>query len=138
MADLAYQLGIYLHLARASERRMRPLVRDRLLVLAGVTAAEMNLPAVAAYCRQKVLSHNPGHMLRRWPTIEQALKDDRFTHLTRQLLRRYPAEKAERMLNNLGIIMGRERESYYSDLEYAAALLGMSTESLRQQYGDSS
>ncbi len=28
------------------------------------------------------------------------------------------------MLDSLGIELGRERESYYSDYEYAAALLG--------------
>ena len=35
-------------------------------------------------------------------------------------------EKAERMLSSLGIEMARERDTYYSDREYAAALLGVS------------
>ena len=58
------QLGIYLHLARASDQRRRPLVRDRLLILAGAIAAEIDLDAVAAYCRHQVLLHNPHHLLR--------------------------------------------------------------------------
>lgn len=136
MSGSIHQLGVYLHLARASQRRNRPHVRDRLLVLAGVIAARLDLCPVAAYCRYAVLQHNPAHMLRRWPTIGAALEDEDFVHLLRQLQRRYPQEKAERMLSTLGIDMARERDAYYSDSEYAAALLGVSPESLERMFGD--
>ena len=71
-------LGLYLHLARASEQRQRWLVRDKMLLLAGVTAAEMQLPTVAAYCREKVLQHNPGHLVGHYATLEEALIDHDF------------------------------------------------------------
>jgi hypothetical protein len=128
-------LGLYLHLARASEQRRRPLVRDKLLLLAGVIAARMELPHIAALCRQRILEHNPGHMVRRWPTLGDALEDDDFLHLLRQAQRRYPLEKAERMLVTLGIDMAREREAYYSDNEYAAALLGVTPAELEKMFG---
>ena len=57
MSSPAEQLGMYLHLARASQQRQRPLVRDRLLVLAGAIAVEMGLNGIAAYCRQQILDH---------------------------------------------------------------------------------
>jgi len=124
MNDAVDQLAVLLHLARASQLRRRPLVRDRLLVLSGTAALRAKLPEVAHYCRHQILRHNPNHLLGRWPSFQAALEDERFASLLRQLQRRYPLEKAERMLHNLGIERGRERETYFSDLEYAASLLG--------------
>ena len=55
MSNPGYLLSIYLHLAAASDRRRRPHVRDRLLLLAGAMAAQMGLLPIAACCRQRVL-----------------------------------------------------------------------------------
>ena len=129
-------LGLYLHLARASQQRRRPHVCDRLLVIAGVIAAQMELPKIAAYCRHRILEHNPRHLVRRWPTLSEALDDVDFLHLLKQLQRRYPQEKAERMLITLGVQMEREREAYYTDEEYAAALLGATPEKLERLFDE--
>ena len=131
MAELSYQLGVYLHLAQASLRRRRPLVRDRMLLLAGVTAANMRLESLAAYCRHAILQHNPQHLVKRWPSLPEALVDDEFLAFLRQVRRKYPPEKAERLLATLGVEMARERDAYFGDLEYAAAILGMETDQLR-------
>jgi hypothetical protein len=127
MADPGYLLGVYLHLAQASQRRRRPHVRDRLLLLAAERAATMGLDTIAAYCRQLVLEHNPHHLIRRWA-------DEQYQCLARQLRRRYPQERAERMLQSLDIELARERQAYYSDYEYAAALLGTTTEELDRHF----
>jgi hypothetical protein len=129
-------LGLYLHLARASEKRRRPLVRDKLLLLAGTIAARMELPHIDALCRERILEHNPAHMIRRWPSFAAALEDSDYLHLLKQAQRRYPLEKAERMLATLGIDMAQEREAYYSDNEYAAALLGVTPAELEERFGD--
>jgi hypothetical protein len=128
---------VYLHLARASELRRRPHVRDRLFVLAAVIAADAGLPRIAAYCRHRVLQHNPHHMIRRWPSLAEALQDADFIYFLRHLQRRFPPEKAERMLEKLDIEMGRERDAYYTDEEYAAALLGTTPDTLEALFGDS-
>jgi hypothetical protein len=132
MGDLSYQLGVYLHLAQASRRRRRPLVRDRMLLLAGVVAANMRLDPVAAYCRQTILQHNPQHLVGRWTSLTEALADEEFLAFLKQVRRKYPPEKAERMLASLGLEMARERDAYYSDLEYAAAILGVTPHELQQ------
>ncbi len=129
------QLGIFLHLAQACRRRQRPLMRDRMLVLAGVLAAEIGLPSVANYCRDHILQHNPRHLVRRWPNLAEALEDEDFRFFLKQVRRRYPTEKAERMLDSLGLVMARERDVYYSDVEYAAAILGMTPVELDRLYG---
>jgi len=132
MASLADQLATYLHLARASELRGRLHVRDRLLVLAAVSAVQLKLTRIADCCRQRVLAHNPTHLLRRWPTFAAGCDDPEFAHFLRHLWRRYPPERAERMLVTLGIERGQERAAYYSDEEFGAALLGVTLSDLDQ------
>jgi hypothetical protein len=123
-------LALYLHLATASERRRRPHVRDRLLVIAASIATRCRMPRIASLCRSKVLKHNPHHLIGRWESIEVALEDTDFLHLLRSLQRRYPLERAERLLETLGIERAAERNTYYSDEEYAASLLGVNLDEL--------
>lgn len=136
MSAASDRLGVYLHLARASQLRGRMHVRDRLLVLAAVVAAETRLARIAGCCRRRILDHNARHLIGRWPDLDTALRDEDFTHFLRHLQRRYPRERAERMLASLGIELGQERAAYYSDEEYAAALLGVTEEQLREMGGE--
>jgi hypothetical protein len=130
MASEDRLLGMYLHLARASQLRKQPMVRAKLLVLAGVQADAMGLDEIAALCRHKVLAQNGRHLVRRWPTISAALDAEGFQTYLKQLQRRYSNEKVEHMVQSLGIVMGRERAAYFSDTEYAAALLDTKVESI--------
>jgi hypothetical protein len=134
MPDAVDSMATYLHLARASGLRRRPQVRDRLLILAAVAATKAGLPRIAAYCREDVLRHNPRHLVRRWGTVADALRDQEFQHFLVHLEKRYSAEEVDRMMKTLAIDRARERETYYSDEEYAAALLGSSLEQLGQKY----
>ncbi|HUG71492.1 MAG TPA: hypothetical protein VMM76_27350 [Pirellulaceae bacterium] len=135
MSDQVDRLAIYLHLARASEMRRRMHVRDRFLVLAAVLAARSDMPRIAAYCRQRIMEHNPQHLIQRWDTVWQAAADPEFVHFLRHIERRYPQETAEGMLNSLGLEIGRERATYYDDEEYAASLLGVTQEELTDRFG---
>lgn len=138
MSDQIERMAIYLHLARASEMRRRMHVRDRFLVLAAVLAARSDLPRIAAYCRQRILEHNPQHLIQRWDSVWQAAGDPEFVHFLRHIERRYPHETAERMLATLGLELRRERETYYDDEEYAASLLGVTLDELTDQFGNMS
>ncbi len=102
-----------------------------MLLLAGVTAANMQIESLAAYCRHAILQHNPQHIVRRWPSLPEALVDEEFLAFLKQVRRKYPPEKAERLLDTLGVELARDRDAYYSDLEYAAAILGIEPEELR-------
>lgn len=130
MASADHLLGMYLHLARASRLRRQPLVRAKLLILAGVQAEEMGLDQISALCRHRVLAQNPRHLVRRWPTVGEALRTEAFQSHVKQLRRSYSPEKVEHMLASLGIEMGRERAAYFSDTEYAAALLDTRPEAI--------
>ena len=128
-------LGIYLHLARASGQSNQPHVRDRFLVICASMAHRLKLHTVAASCRAKVLDHNPNHGIGRCENMEEAMDSIDFLSLLKQIQRRYPLEKAETMLDNLGIELANERDAYFSDEEYAAALLGESLDSLNERFG---
>jgi hypothetical protein len=128
-------LASYLHLARAAGLRRQPLVRDRVLVLAAVIAAQIDLEPIAAGCREKIIEHNPGHMVVRWPTIGEALEQDDFQSLVSQLSTRYGPEHVERLVEQLGIERGCEQAAYASDGEFAAALLGMDWNDLQRRFG---
>lgn len=126
MAQTDHFLGLYLHLARAAEQRNRLWVRDKFLLLAGAVAAQAGLADVADECRRRVLAHNPQHLVGHHGSIEAGLDDERFQSFLNQLRRRYNQERCEHMLRSLGISLAREREAYYSDGEYATALLAPS------------
>lgn len=134
MPDTVDLLAKYLHLARASGLRRRPHVRDRLLLLAAAAATRSGLPRIAACCRQDVLQHNPRHLVQRWPDIAHALRDPEFQHFLAHLEKRYSPEAAEEMMQKLAIERACERATYYSDEEYAAALLGSSLEQLSERF----
>jgi hypothetical protein len=134
MSRTARHLFVYLALAQASGRRQRPFVRDRLLALAGAIAAEMEMQAIAAYCRHLVLAHNPGHQMRRWATLREATDDLDFLHLLASIERRYPIERAETLLERLGLRPQRDRLDYASDEEFAASLLDTTWPELQKWY----
>lgn len=132
-------LGSYLHLVRAAELRRQPLVRDRVLLMAGVLAAQIKgLAPFAEYCRWRILQHNPRHLLSRWPTLAAARREEDLQTLVNQLAKRYGPERVEQLVAQLGIEQRRERAIYASDGEYAASLLGADWEDLQRRFGDGS
>jgi hypothetical protein len=67
-------------------------------------------------------------MIRRWTDFKSALADTDFLHFLKQVQRRFPQEKAEVMLANLGIDRANERDLYFTDEEYVAAVIGLPLE----------
>ncbi|MBW8884156.1 MAG: hypothetical protein JF612_05130 [Planctomycetia bacterium] len=124
-------LASYLHLARAAKLRGQPLVRDRVLLLAGVIAAQIDLEPIAAACRQQILVNNPRHLVNRWPTIGAALGYEDFQSLVGQLSTRYGPERVEQLVHQLGVTDAEERADYASDGEYAAALMDLDWDDLQ-------
>lgn len=91
-------LDLYLHLARASEEQSKPLQRDKFLVLAGGAALASGYARVAEECRQRLLADNPNHILRNFGSMSDAFDSEDIQHYANQLLRTYPFEKAEYLL----------------------------------------
>jgi hypothetical protein len=122
MPSLDRALGMYLQLARAASLRGQNGIRDKLLVLAGVRAVEMDLVDVADRCRQRILDHNPQHLVRRWPSLGEALHDEEFLVYLKQQMRRYSPERAEHLLTQLGIEPYNPSEFSAGDDDFARLL----------------
>jgi len=124
VTDDHYTLATYLHLARASELRRRWMVRDKLLLLCCQRANALELTVLAEHCRARILAHNPGHLIGHFDTVSDAIGDERFESLLLQAERAYSGEKAEYMLQSLGIELGRAEATYATAEEYLSSILG--------------
>jgi hypothetical protein len=141
-------LASYLHLAQAAKRRSQRLVRDRVLLLAGVIAAQIDLLPIAAACREQILASNPRHLVGRWRTIGAALNHEDFQSLVAQLSTRYSPERVEALVQRLGFgkkidaeKIGAEKfdpAAFASEGEYAAALLGLDWHEILRRFGHGS
>ncbi|MBI3860608.1 MAG: hypothetical protein HY290_01790 [Planctomycetia bacterium] len=115
----------FVKLAGVSQSRQQLGPRDKFLVLAAVAACRAGYPAVAARCRELVLTHNPAHLVKRYETMESALRNDEFQVFLKQLSRFCSYEKAEHHLSQLDISTELPPLSAkLSPAEYALLLLG--------------
>ena len=97
MRDHEQAMLVYARLARMSQERGQIPGRDRLLVLAAAAACRAGWPQVAECCRRLVLEHNPRHVIGRGTTALDAMRDDEFQAVVRQLERTCPYEHAEHL-----------------------------------------
>lgn len=103
MRDHESAMLSYVRLAEVSHRKMQPLGRDKLLVLAAAAACRAGWPEVAERCRALVLVHNPAHLIGNFATVADALRSDDFTPLLKQHERLCGYERAEFLVNELGV-----------------------------------
>jgi hypothetical protein len=92
-------LELYLHLAKASEEQQRFGQREKFLVLAANVAAASGDSAAAEACRSAVVRNNPEHVLCKYESMNEALRSEDVVEYTHSLLRMYPFEKAEYLLD---------------------------------------
>ena len=129
------ELILYLRLAQAFKNKLQLSDRDRALILAATAATFLQLPEVAEFCRQLVLQRNPGHMMRKWESFAAALGDGDFGFFLKQVLRKMPVERAEVKLIELNYQCDVRAEDYETDMDYAAAVMGVDSQWLRENYG---
>jgi hypothetical protein len=101
MRDHEQAMLAYARLARMSQERGQLPGRDRLLVLAAAAACRAGWPQVAECCRRLVLEHNPRHVIGRGATALDAMRDEGFQALIKQLERTCPYEHAEHLLRGI-------------------------------------
>lgn len=103
MPDHEQAMLAYLKLAAVSHEKRQFPGRDRFLLLAGTEACRSGLLDVAETCRELVLQSNSRHMVRRYDTLMDALRDAEFQPFVKQLERFCPVERAEHLLSELGL-----------------------------------
>lgn len=93
---------MFTRLAVASARRGQRQGRDRFLILSGIAAARYGCSDVAACCHQLVTNESPRHLLSRYASFADALRDPDFAPFAKQLQRFCSVERAEHLLAQLG------------------------------------
>ncbi len=134
MPDVLREIVLYLRLAQAFGKRLQMLDRDRALLLAGSFASLRELSPISAFCRHLILQNNHGHMIRKWESFEQAIESADYQALLKQVLRRFPVEKAETTLATLNYECDVRRSDYDSELEFVAAVAGVGVDWLNENF----
>lgn len=96
-------MRMYAELALIAAQRRQMFGRDRFLLLAGVAATRAGWADVASRCRELIVSHAPQHLIGRYASFADALRDEDFAPFLRRMARFCPPERAEHLLRGLGI-----------------------------------
>lgn len=88
-------------LAEESRYRKQPFGELRFLMLTGQAACNAGWADVSRRCRERVLEINPHHMLAKYDSLEDALRDEDFQVLLSRLDRFCTFEMAETLLEKL-------------------------------------
>lgn len=124
MIDHERALLTYLKLADVAWRKGQRLGRDKLLVLAGAAALRAGWPDVAEGCRAAVVASSPRHLLGKYDTFANAMRDADFQPFLRRTERFCPFEQAEALLAGLGLDADETSEADTSVGARANRLLG--------------
>ena len=127
MRDHERAMLAYLELAAISHEKHQPLGRDRFLILAGAEACRAGWPEVADRCGSIVRAANPVHLVGRFSTFADAMRDAGFTPLVAQLERTCPLETAEALLAGQGVSLDALRGAEETAGDAAERSLGRMT-----------
>lgn len=100
MLSAADRVRIYLQLADHYEQRSEAQSRDRCLVLAADAALAAGNPNEAESIRQRLLQLNPHHLLKPFPSMQEALRSRDVVDYVNALRKRHPAEGASGLLGS--------------------------------------
>jgi len=109
--------------------------RDRALVIAGTCAALMQMKSIEAFCRAMILQNNRGHMIGKWPSFSEAIEDGDYQTLLRQVRKKMSEERAHEMLEEMEYECQVRKEQCRTNEEFAAAVLGVDVEWIRENFG---
>jgi hypothetical protein len=106
MPDYQAMMLAYAKLAAISHAKQQRLPRDKFLLLTGIAACRAGWPEVAARCREMVVEGNAAHLINRFATFADALRDADFQQFLKGLDKFCPYERAEHLLKGLHIEPG--------------------------------
>jgi hypothetical protein len=126
----------YLKLAQAYRSRSMLPDRDRALIVAAVLACHLQMYPLAELCRRMILQNNPGHMLRKFHCVADAIRDADFDTFFKQVRRKIPRENITGLLEQMEYRCEVRKSDFTSESEYAAAVLGLDVAWIKENFGD--
>jgi hypothetical protein len=94
-------IRVYSELATLCDRQGQPQVRDRFLVLAADAALSAGRAEEAERLRQRLLQHNPHHLLKPYASFAEAMAAPDVQSYVSALRRSHPFDAAEQLLQTL-------------------------------------
>lgn len=119
-------------LADLSHRRKQWLGRDRLLLLAGAAATRSGCLKVAERCHSLITERSKRHLLNRFETFPEALRDEEFQQFLKQAEKQLSLEQAEQLLEMQSLSWQQIEEEEVSLESWALAKLPKLREGLRE------
>jgi hypothetical protein len=92
---------IYEELADREDSRDNPQMRDRFLILAADAALTAGTRDEAERLRSRLLTYNPHHLLRPYPSLIEAIKSPDVSSYIADLRHSYPPDEAFRLLEEM-------------------------------------
>jgi hypothetical protein len=126
----------YLRLSQAYRSSSMLPDRDRALLLAAVQACHLQMHPLAELCRKMILQNNPGHMLRKFGCVADAVEDPDFDTFLKQVRRKIPRENINAVISQLEYHCDLKRSDFASESEYAAAVLGLDVAWIKENFGN--
>ena len=94
------------------------------------------MESIEKFCRTLIMQNNRGHMIRKWDSFSDALGDPDFESFLRQVRRKLPEEKAIELLTEFDYRCGVRKQDCKTNEEFAAAVLGIELDWLRENFGE--
>jgi hypothetical protein len=101
MASTQQSVRVYRELAELYDRQGEQQMRDRFLVLAADAALAAGMKDEAERLRQRLLQHNPHHLLKPFASFADAMRSTDVQNYVTALRRSHPYEKAEHLLETM-------------------------------------
>lgn len=92
------QVRVFRELASSFAQQGQDQLRDRFLVLAADAAREFNRADEAEVLRQRLLEHNPHHLLKPFASFEEAMQSEDVRSYVEGLRKKYPFDDSEQLL----------------------------------------
>jgi len=92
----------FLFLAAQSNRKQQRPGCDRFLLLSLIAACRAGFPELADQCRELIIQRNPHHQMNRYSNAIEAMQNEEFQTLAKQLQRFCTSERAEQLAQGLG------------------------------------
>ncbi len=94
-------MSVYRDLADLYQQQGQSQLRDRFLLLAALAALESGNASEADRLRQRLLQHNPHHLIKPFSSFAEAMRSPDVQTYVRDLKQSYPPETAQQMLAGL-------------------------------------
>ncbi len=99
MSDHDRFLWVYFQLAELSQQKNQLHPRDKFLILTGMEACKTGYLDIANRCQEIILNHNPNHLVKKYSSFADAMRDEDFLTFAGSLEKQFcNREQAEHLL----------------------------------------